>query len=191
LSQPLSAPLKSAGSVPPAAAPGEAAASLPEVKPVPTDIGPLPSDLWGLIGQPVPGEAPPLPEKPVPAHAERRSALQRHVEEKSPVQRAVQHPETGMAEPSPETAPAGPPHPQSEKVEAAEVFSTDVLEPEVPEDVIQRAVVVDEVVGEIEEPVEEEHPVDSSPNVEELAQRVYREIRRRLSVEFERWRRGA
>lgn len=51
-------------------------------------------------------------------------------------------------------------------------------------DLIQRAVSIEELETSVEAA-----PGASSPNVEELAQKVYNEIRRRLSVEFERWRR--
>jgi hypothetical protein len=191
--------VESAVKMPPAVPPGESAATPPKIRPVPTEIGDLPSDLWQLIDQPVPArEAPAIPENPVPARPERRSALQRRLEEVEPVQRAVEQPGTGTTETLPKAKPAASTPPQPEKAEQAlpeafsdqAVFPTDMLEPELPEDVIQRAVEVDELVTEVEAPVEGENSVGASPNVEELAQRVYREIRRRLSVEFERWRRS-
>lgn len=173
---------------------GDAAGQPPAITPVPTEIGPLPSDLWSLIDQPAPVPAPvpavqpamPVQEAVLP-RPPRQSALQRHVEAQEVVQRAAasasptpaapqQAEVTGSQEPEPYLEPS------PRLVEQPE--------PEAPADVIQRAVDVGEVISEVEPILPEAQPPVSAPNVEELAQRVYQEIRRRLSVELERWRRG-
>ena len=59
---------------------------------------------------------------------------------------------------------------EPEAVAEPEAGEADLLELQVPEDVIQRAIVVDELVSEVE-PVAPETPQENpAPNVEELAQ---------------------
>ncbi len=175
----------------------EAAPVRPDVKPVQTEIGPLPSDLWGLIGQPQPEAAQPSvpPAQVLPV---RQSALQRHVTENEPVQRELARPAAPPATPqvpSPEERPSAE---QPEEVDVPEtgayyeavIYPSGTADAEGPANVVQRAVEISEITSEVEPPSSGGEQAGPGPNVEELAQRVYSEIRRRLSVEFERWRRS-
>ncbi len=165
----------------------EAAPVRPEVKPIQTEIGPLPSDLWGLIGQPQPS-APPAQVRPV-----RQSVLQRHVTENEPVQRESSRQAAPPEMPhtiSPEEQPEEAGVPETEAYYEAVIYPSGTADVEGPENVVQRAVEVSEITSEVESPSPGGEQAGPGPNVEELAQRVYSEIRRRLSVEFERWRRS-
>lgn len=115
---------------------------------VSTEIGPLPGDLWGLIGQPAPQsqpreaepveEAAPEAETPVPAE------VYLWPEEEEPPE---EEEEPGEVQLQPESAPAAGAAP-----------------------------------SEVGEP-------GGDAGIEELARQVYREIKRRFTVELERFRR--
>jgi hypothetical protein len=95
-----------------------------------TDIGPLPADLWTLVGK----------------------------------------------EPPPETAvsPASKPSPQEAPTPAAAPPT------------VQRAVTIEETAVETETETPSPEPAGDDINVDELAQRVFQELRHRLATEWER-----
>jgi hypothetical protein len=112
---------------------------------VPTEIGPLPADLWRLIG-----EAPPEPEmaehKEKPARLPDKGQALPGAPAEPAVQRQAAEPSSPAQTPSPSTA--SPAAPQAEGEGKGEKL-----------------------------------------DVDELSRRVYREVKRRLAVEWERIRR--
>jgi hypothetical protein len=128
---------------------------------VETEIGPLPGDLWELIGEPVPTNETPSPAKsPAQPLPDARS-------EGEPPTRAA--PAVEPEAPTP-VAPV-PSRPASSP--------TTVQRAEAPTDV--------ETETESQSPETDERS-DGGVDVDELARRVYGEVRRRLAVEMERMR---
>ncbi|MGC9466972.1 MAG: hypothetical protein ACP5HS_00135 [Anaerolineae bacterium] len=167
-----------------------------EVPTVATEIGALPADLWELIGEPVPSarEAP-------PAQAPERAAA-----------RPPQAPAVILSPPS-TTAGAAPPAREPTVVEAQtrltetatpaptvsvtkspdhRIASADVMS-RPRASIVQRAVEMSEVESTVEPPDETEgrdveEVAGPGVDLEELARRVYSEIKRRFEIERERFR---
>lgn len=135
---------------------------------VQTQIGPLPADLWSLLGQPLPaaGEQPLTPVAP------------------EAIQHALSQPIASAA-----TASAPASAPRSTLSSPSADRSVSIQRAPLPADESgtaqgeARAFVVAE--GEREGPV---NPSNAELDIEELTRQVYREIRRRLAVEGERLR---
>jgi hypothetical protein len=176
---------------------------------IPTELGPLPADLWDLLGQPRPapemhkplsGGPTQLAESGVPDQrrgGENTPGTGRWVEtppaSQAPAQRAF-HAETAAPSrlapvPGRKTGPAGvltgnaktPPPPLS------------VAAPAAAFEQIQRKPIE---IGEVPPPAQAEPPASGTGtgqggevNLDELARRVYAEVRARLAVEWERLRR--
>lgn len=145
---------------------------------VPTEIGPLPGDLWELLGEkpptsPQPGDgqmvmrtaAPPV-SQPTPATASPPLA-QRSWHPASPVQRQA------VAPPPPAQTPSsGPTMIQRAETSAAASSSTATAT----------------TTATTKEGGEGEEAEEGNVNMDELARQVYREIKQRLAVEWERGR---
>jgi hypothetical protein len=175
-------------------------ASLPEEAQTMIASGPpasLPEEAQTMIAAPPPAAQPADAQRAVVHTAEqapRQSVLQRHVDNEAVQRKAAgreSQPVAAEVHRPPELAPSLP-------VPAREAAVGDGYwaippegsldrEPEVLQDVMQREVQIGEVTSEVEPA-----PANSggdAPDVDELAQKVYSEIKRRLAVEFERFRR--
>lgn len=139
---------------------------------VPTEIGPLPADLWRLIGQEPPAEA----QSAAPAPAQPLKAVQRKTQSEAPATRP--------------TSPGEPAQSEPEDAQWVAAYPAGPFSSEAALDVLQRA------------PEEAQPPPSSPPeappaetlpgaevNVDELTRKVYQEIKRRLASEWERMRR--
>lgn len=145
---------------------------------VQTAIGPLPGDLWELIGEPVPSAG-------EPAEGSREKAREITIE--------TQRPRSQRQGQSPDTKPVAE---RPMRVEAAKAplkpptSPPDATSPEhltiPPATTVQRAEAATD--GAMEAQPETEETTDGSLDVDELARRVYGEVRRRLAVELERMR---
>lgn len=168
----------------PSETPQTRAAPLPEPQLVRTEIGPLPSDLWDLIGEPAPlPDTPPEPYPRAPVQAVSPPA------ERAP---ADIHVEGGRHTPGVEAshAPARPVAPapvgHDRPPEAAP-------QPQIPSPTIQRLAATErpETATTGASPdggLREEDASRAAVDIDSLARRVYREIKRRLATERERMR---
>jgi hypothetical protein len=133
---------------------------------VQTEIGPLPADLWHLIGESPPRRPPPVtaPSRPGPVTADREATVKRAVAA------AEAHP-----------APLAPPRPEQPAAQGSAATLIQRLPDEGGVETGEAAVSETETAAASGErgPAEE-------PDVDELARRVYAEIKRRFSVEWER-----
>jgi hypothetical protein len=137
---------------------GETAKGISESPPVSTMIGPLPADLWWLLGEKPPSGAPASK-----INNERTTSVSRNEIPRD--QGNVSHPEA-----------------------SAEKLSNETSMPSV----IQRQTVSDEpLISNRSEPVGPppvEETSQTKPDLDDLARRVYAEVRRRLAAEWERTR---
>jgi hypothetical protein len=133
---------------------------------VQTEVGPLPADLWHLIGESSPKRPPPetAPSRSGPEAKDRESAVKQAVAaaEASPIPPA----RTSAAQP---TTQGGASTVIQRRPDVASVETGGVSEAET----------------EAAAPPGEQSAVEE-PDVDELARRVYAEIKRRFSVEWER-----
>jgi hypothetical protein len=161
------------------AEPKDSVDNLAPSEPIETDIGPLPADLWALIGK--------TPPEAGKSGKEQRAAVQAGhpapVTEADPVQRAIQAAERPPQQKpplreamltGPSTRRAGP---------APRPVQTDSW----TQPPVQR---VAKAEPETQQSNEAETAPDNALDIEALARQVYPEIRRRLSLEWERTRRG-
>ena len=118
---------------------------------VQTEIGPLPEDLWEILGEPVPTEEVPSDTRPT---------LMEHRTEERNI----------------DTEPETPPSPLSNLERPTRR----------PTGVVQRAEAPTTETSET--PAETGEKPEDSLDIDELARRVYGEVRRRIDVEFERMR---
>lgn len=131
---------------PPAKKAKAKAAPAPEM--IATEIGPLPSDLWGLIGQPI-------------------------------------------TQPKAETAPPGPIKPSAPEIEESALPAAylwpeeEAEEAEEPAEVQMQA----ERAAAAAETASAPAKTGGETNIDDLARQVYREIKKRLTIELERFRR--
>lgn len=146
---------------------------------VPTEIGPLPADLWQLIGQTPPSAPAPEAGQPVgnpPAHAAPAGAASAPA---PVVQLMPQPPERSQP------AQAEPVQRQVAKAPVSVIPITTESQDSPPAGVLQMAEAQAPAEASPAQPTEPAPEVD----VDELTRRVYQEIKRRLSTEWERMRR--
>jgi hypothetical protein len=154
---------------------------IPQPEMVQTEIGPLPADLWQLLGESLPGQ-PLLEKQDLPVkHQNAASPPGRPDPERQAVTAAEA---TNLPEiPAGQAQKMTPNQPQQKNGGAATV--------------IQRVLDDNEVVMEpvdIAEPAQVETTTQAEPgqadalDLDELARQVFTEIKRRLSVEWERYR---
>ncbi len=150
--------------------PPSAALIAAEVAPptsVETAIGPLPADLWELIGEPLPPASEAVPGQSAPAPKGETVSTRPSV----PTRRPSERPESSILQRSPaRDAYIRPPRHRS----AAVSDTASDGAPDAPPD------------GASENPPDEATEANTDLDLEELARRVYVEIRRRLVVEVER-----
>ena len=125
---------------------------------VETEIGPLPADLWHLLGQKPPGGSEPAAQQAQPPT-------------QSQIQRAIEH----------ASKPAQPPVPQ----QMVTTFPPPGFVQRVEDTTATQAPAEEEPAGEGGAETQEEGKMDT----DELARKVYAQIKRRLLVEWERLRR--
>jgi hypothetical protein len=159
---------------------------LQEPELVQTEIGPLPADLWHLLGQspprlhpePVEGQSPhgvepePAPSRPAPPTTDGEAAVKRAVA-------------------AAEARPVPPASPTSEQL-ATQGGSPSVIQRRPDEAGVDTGSAAGAEAGGAETETAAppgERDAAEEPDVDELARRVYAEIKRRLSVEWERVRR--
>jgi hypothetical protein len=174
---------------------------------VETEIGPLPADLWGLIGETAPASLPPaLQASAAPDLSQRAStslapAVTDPRDIAAPSRETMEpHADPTVRAPSPPSAPKVGDEPASGRTPAP----SQPVVPRAPEPraatarpaAIQRVMRVDELETEVEpdppnadaelrEP-EAREAGGGTLDLEELARRVYADVKRRLSVERER-----
>jgi len=142
------------------------AESIPNIRndasPVPTEIGPLPQDLWHLIGQEPPqhGEV---------VHPKVENITSRKIE-------------GSRSRPKDQVSSLTRPEITSEFESVSRKEKGPILEP--PSPIIQRKAAVNESSSQQSDSDEEQSEVDT----DELARKVYAEIKRRLTTEWERFR---
>ena len=150
----------------PAPEPTQPAADTPgPARLIDTEIGPLPADLWGLVGQPAPPAAKPLPAPTAPADAVQRTVIINDFETRVT-------PSTPGANGG-QTPAQGPQSSQSTGGEAGEDFS-----------IAEQQTARPTPAGQ---PPATQAP--AGPDLDEIARQVYAEVKNRLQVEWERLRR--
>jgi hypothetical protein len=153
---------------PGAAAPVEASAEpahTPAPESVPTPVGPLPADLWKLIGQPVPGQEP-----------EAQPGIEQPTADAGA---AAARPDTTISQPA-EAQIANHEYPSFQWIQRSAAEE---------EDETSQASSASERASTAQLPARAENHPAAEPDVDQLAKRVYAEVRRRLQQEWERLRR--
>ena len=138
-----------------------ASKEISETPPVNTAIGPLPADLWWLLGQKPPAAAPAV------ASSQSQPEIQRTIQrdpEQAPVEQSyVSHPHLPAEQP-------------------AETSIT-------PNTIQRQTISKDPLPSTGQEPAKPARPEETrpaEPDLDDLARRVYAEVRRRLAAEWER-----
>jgi len=184
---------------------------------VSTEIGPLPGDLWRLLGQPAPGQV--LPAADQPPAAIQASPLDTAI--RAPLDAQGMHPGSESSPmtplPAPEMRPPGiempaaaSPSPAASRVQrellGQAAITQAVYTPTRPVEAapsdepgqipsIQRAVSIEEVTTSVSRPPQGANEAGeggqqlSEKELDDLARQVYAEIRQKLSIEQERTRR--
>lgn len=152
---------------------------------VPTEIGPLPSDLWEILGAPTPGPVAPAGPIPQPANP----AVMRAIA-------AAERPAPTVATPTQpvSTGTNGTRNGHAPAIQREETHSGQASGQSRPTNVVTvgsglPAQTVQNQGGEASSgagPAEQGE--GEKPNVDELARQVYQEVRRRLAIEWERGR---
>jgi hypothetical protein len=162
--------------------------SRPEV--VPTEIGPLPADLWQILGQPVPGPAPVVPRSAEPNRAAAAAPdLPRFMEpgdqtpDKAGEGRTVPH-LSGLSGKINTILPGEGQLPQPAAVSAPPVTIQRSFLP--PEETLEQPA----QTPATREETPESRPPDQKPaglDLDALARQVYAALRQRLKIEAERF----
>ena len=152
---------------------------------VPTEIGPLPGDLWNILGQPTPtmagvAEAPPVSSGTQPAIMRAIAAAEQSTTTIAPPTYTTYAPQRAVN--------GGPPPIQ--RVEGEQTAASNQAQPTTVATVGSGVppVTGNAPGGEPGAASQEKAEGAGEVNVEELARQVYSEVKRRLSVEWERGR---